>query len=132
MTRKLLSTVIALFSGVSVFAQTFSGTGGNVPDYPGTVAYTINVSGLNPSTIDTINLGLEKVCINFNHTWDADMEISLISPNGTATVLTSGNGGSGDNYTNTCFDDVSPTAISSGSAPFTGSFLPTEDLGYHN
>jgi subtilisin-like proprotein convertase family protein len=132
MIRNLFFAGILLFCSAGGKAQTFSGTGGNVPDYPGTAAYSISVSGLTPSTLDTTSFGLEKVCINFNHTWDADMEITLISPNGTATILTSGNGGSGDNYNNTCFDDVSPTPISSGSAPFTGNFLPTEDLGYHN
>ena len=113
-------------------AQTFSGTGGNVPDYPNTATFSINVSGLNPSTIDTSNFGLEQVCINANHTWDADLEISVIAPDGTTIVLTSGNGGSGDNYTNTCFDAVSSTSIVNGSAPFTGNYRSQEDLGYIN
>jgi hypothetical protein len=38
--------------------------------------------------------------------------------------LSSGNGGSGDNYTNTTFDDEAATAITAGSPPFTGNFRP--------
>jgi subtilisin-like proprotein convertase family protein len=132
MIREIRFTLLALFSASGIFAQTFSGTGGNIPDYPNTVAYTINVSGLNPSTLDTVNFGIEKVCVNLNHTWDADLEFSLIAPDGTTVLLSSGNGGSGDNYTNTCFDDVSSTSIAAGSPPFTGNFLPNQDLGAVN
>ena len=81
-----------------LFSQTFLGTGGNVPDYPNTATFNLNVSGLFPSILDTANFGLESICLNMNHTWDSDLEISLIAPDGTTIVLTSGNGGSGDNY----------------------------------
>ena len=37
-------------------------------------------------------------------------------------------GGSGDNFTNTVFDDEAATAIASGAAPFTGSFRPFQPL----
>jgi subtilisin-like proprotein convertase family protein len=43
-------------------------------------------------------------------------------------VLSSDNGGAGDNYTNTTFDDAAATAITAGTAPFTGSFRPEEPL----
>ena len=132
MVKKLPALIFAILFFAKSFAQTFSGSGGNVPDYPNTATFSLNVSGLNPPTLDTSNFGLESVCINVNHTWDSDLEISLIAPDGTSIVLTSGNGGSGDNYNNTCFDDVSATSIVNGSAPFTGSFRSQEDLGYIN
>lgn len=132
MKRYLLLFVTVFLVVLHSNAQTFSGTGGVVPDYPNTATFSINVSGLNPSTIDTANFGLEKVCINATHTWDADLEISLIAPDGTTIILSSGNGGSGDNYTNTCFDGVSTQSIVSGAAPFTGNFRSQDDLGNAN
>jgi subtilisin-like proprotein convertase family protein len=75
--------------------------------------------------------------VRLNHTWDADLSISLISPAGTVVALSSDNGGSGDNYgsgTNDCsgtptsFDDVAATSITAGTVPFAGSFRPEEPL----
>ncbi len=65
-----------------------------------------------------------NIQLNISHTWDADLDIKLTSPLGTEVILTSGNGGSSDNYTDTLFDDEAGTSITSGSAPFTGSFAP--------
>ena len=62
--------------------------------------------------------------INVTHTWDSDLNVFLIAPNGARIELTTGNGGGGDNYTNTVFDDEAATLISAGAAPFTGSFRP--------
>ena len=42
--------------------------------------------------------------------------------------LSNRNGGSGDNFTNTVFDDEAATAISPASRPFTGSFRPFQPL----
>ena len=54
--------------------------------------------------------------------------IELIGPDGTTVRLSNRRGGSGDNFTNTVFDDEAATAIGSGAAPFTGSFRPVEPL----
>lgn len=62
------------------------------------------------------------------HTFDSDLEIDLTSPAGTTVRLFNRNGGSGDNLTNTVFDDAAATPISSGTAPFTGSFRPFQSL----
>jgi subtilisin-like proprotein convertase family protein len=79
----------------------------------------------------SLNSGdLSSVCININHTWDSDLTISLISPLGTTFILTDANGGSGDNYTNTCFDMSAATNITTGTPPFTGSFIPEGAGGF--
>jgi subtilisin-like proprotein convertase family protein len=60
------------------------------------------------------------------HTWSGDMDISLMSP-GTGAPgidLSSGNGSSGDNYTDTIFSDNAPNLITGGTAPFTGPYKP--------
>ncbi len=66
---------------------------------------------------------LDQVEIDLTHTWDADLEISLVSPAGTSLDLSSDNGGSGDNYTGTVFQDGGAD-ITAASAPFTGVFAP--------
>jgi subtilisin-like proprotein convertase family protein len=65
-----------------------------------------------------------NVKINVTHTWDADLDIYLRHPDGTLVELTSDNGSSGDNYTNTIFDDEAATSILGQAAPFTGTFKP--------
>ena len=72
-----------------------------------------------PGLVSDVN-----VTINITHTFDADLDIFLIGPNGTRVELTTDNGGSGDNFTNTVFDDQAVTSITAGAAPFTGSFKP--------
>jgi subtilisin-like proprotein convertase family protein len=68
--------------------------------------------------------------IDIEHTYDADLSVSLISPSGTEIVLVAGTGGDGDNFTNTYFDDEAPVSIDSSSAqaPYTGVFKPIERL----
>ena len=69
-----------------------------------------------------------NVKINLTHTWDDDLDIYLIAPDGTRIKLTTDNGGSGNNYANTIFDDEASTSITSGNAPFSGTFRPEELL----
>ncbi|MES2567447.1 MAG: gliding motility-associated C-terminal domain-containing protein [Bacteroidota bacterium] len=83
---------------------------------------TINVSGLS----GTVGTSLLNVIVNLNHTYDSDLTLALICPDGTIITLSAGNGGSGDNYTNTTFTASGGTAIASGAAPFTGTFAPQQ------
>jgi subtilisin-like proprotein convertase family protein len=69
-----------------------------------------------------------NVQLNANHSWDGDMDITLISPNATQIELSTDNGGNGNNYINTIFDDEATTSIVSGAPPFTGSFRPEGSL----
>ncbi|MEZ4801268.1 MAG: proprotein convertase P-domain-containing protein [Gelidibacter sp.] len=91
------------------------------------IAYTsiINVPG--GGEITDVN-----VTVNITHTWDDDLDITLISPLGTIVELTSDNGDDGDNYTNTIFDQQASTSITAGTAPFTGSFIPEGNLSNFN
>ena len=67
--------------------------------------------------------------MNIAHTWDADLEVKLIAPDGvTEIILFEDIGSNGDNFTNTVLDDDASTVISDGEAPFTGSFSPTGSL----
>ncbi len=68
------------------------------------------------------------VMINITHTYDGDLDITLIGPNGTRVELTSDNGSTGENFADTVFDDEATTPIADGTAPFTGSFQPEQPL----
>ncbi|HLC83241.1 MAG TPA: proprotein convertase P-domain-containing protein, partial [Bacteroidia bacterium] len=102
-------------------AQTFSGTTGAVPDLA-TTCFTANVVGL-PGVLTPTN-GLITCCINLTHTYDADLTMVLTAPSGASIQLTSNNGGAGDNYITTCFDGNAATSITTGTAPFNGSYRP--------
>ncbi|PHR72480.1 MAG: hypothetical protein COA67_04345 [Lutibacter sp.] len=101
------------------------------------IPMTISSSGTPTitSTLDIaagVNITDVNIQINISHTWNSDLDITLTSPNGTVVELTSDNGGSGDNYTDTIFDDQAGTSITSGSSPFTGSFSPEGSLSAFN
>jgi subtilisin-like proprotein convertase family protein len=70
------------------------------------------------------------VRINLTHTFDGDMDITLIDPTGVRIPLAQNRGGGGDNYTGTAFDDEAATPISAGVAPFGGAFRPEQPLAY--
>lgn len=84
------------------------------------------------SIFESFSIADVNVTINLVHTYDADLEISLIAPTGLVINLSSDNGEFGDNYTNTIFDDDAETLIIDGAAPFTGSFQPEEPLSSFN
>ncbi len=131
MTKKLLSLFffICLLNGLN--AQTFVGSGGAIPDFPGgQQCFNLNVSGLAGNLYS--NYGLVSVTLNITHPYDGDLEIVLISPNGIQTILSSNNGGSGDNYTNTVFNMGAGTSITAGAAPFTGSYIPEQSFYAQN
>ena len=79
--------------------------------------------------------------VRLNHTFDGDLVIELIGPDGTSVTLSQNRGGSGANYgtgandcsgTHTVFDDAAATAIGAGVAPFAGSFRPDSPLSAFN
>jgi subtilisin-like proprotein convertase family protein len=110
-------------------------TGKNVsPSYPSSgppVAIPDNTPAGATSTIavtDTQTVLEVKVTVNLTHTFDGDLSLALIAPNGTVISLSERRGSSGDNFTNTTFDDAAATSITAGAAPFTGSFRPESPL----
>lgn len=113
------------------FSQTFTAGGGSIPDFPaGTQCFNLNVTGLTNNLY--ADYGLVSATINITHPYDGDLEIVLVSPNGVQTILSSNNGGSGDNYTNTIFTMSAATPIALGAAPFTGSFIPEQSFYSQN
>ena len=85
------------------------------------IGVTTSVINMDQNAVITdVNLTL-----NIEHTWDSDLDVKLIAPDGvTEIILFEDIGGSGDNFTNMVLDDDASTVISDGEAPFTGSYSP--------
>ncbi|MBN2383113.1 proprotein convertase P-domain-containing protein [bacterium] len=102
------------------------------PDYTATdTPVTIATPGTVYSQISLpLNLIITDVdvTIDISHTYDWDLIISLIGPDNTTVILSEQNGDYGDNYTDTHFDDEGSIPIGSGTAPFTGTYIPDEAL----
>ena len=82
-----------------------------------------------------------NVLVRLTHGVAADVDLSLLPPQGPPLVLSTDNGGSGNSYgagPNDCtgsftvFDDVSPVSIVDGAAPFAGFFRPEHALAALN
>ena len=82
----------------------------------------IGVAGI-AGTIADVNIEL-----SIEHARDVDIAAMLVSPDWEEVFLCASEGGSGANFTGTVFDDEASTPIGSGSAPFSGTFSPTEPL----
>jgi uncharacterized repeat protein (TIGR01451 family) len=85
-----------------------------------------------------------SVSFRINHTFDGDLQVSVVAPDSTSVLLVNRRGGSGDNFgtgPNPCggggtlyttLADFSGTPISSGAAPFAGLFAPESPLSTLN
>ncbi|MCP8309759.1 MAG: proprotein convertase P-domain-containing protein [archaeon] len=74
-------------------------------------------------TIEDINVKL-----TIHHTYDADLDVILISPNGTEIELFDDVGKGDNDFIDTILDDEADMNITNGSAPFTGRYRPEESL----
>ncbi len=91
-----------------------------VPDLATTTSTITIAEG---SVVEDVN-----VTLDLSHTFDGDLKLTLVSPGGLSVQLAAGVGGSGDNFTNTTFDDEAVTPIGAGAPPFTGTFIPQSPL----
>lgn len=116
---------VQLSANGSVYGQGQS-TGSNstataIPDYPTTGASSSIVIGGSTNASSIISVTIDSLI----HTYDEDLKIELISPSGSSIILASAVGTSGDNFIRTKFVPVG-TSINNGTAPFTGSFAPSQ------
>ena len=95
-----------------------------------TTSVSISVPG--SMAISSMNVGLR-----LDHTYDGDLKIVLTHPSGPSVILANYAGSSGNNYGSgaqscsgslTVFSDSALTSVSSGSAPFDGSYIPHQAL----
>lgn len=95
------------------------------PDSAGTTVSTIHVA--DDFVVQDVNVQL-----NIEHTFDADLQVVLIAPDGTRVELFSGIGNAGDNFTDTILDQQAEHSITDSDAPFTGTYQSAEDLSIFN
>ncbi|MBA3469319.1 MAG: PKD domain-containing protein [Herpetosiphonaceae bacterium] len=115
--------------GAAVLGAVVTSTSTDVPkaipdNNPAGATVTLPISTLG-------NVGDIDVKLSVTHPWVGDLTFRLMAPDGTSVTLaarTGGTGNSGDNYTNTIFDDEAATAITAGTAPYTGRFRPVGPL----
>lgn len=104
--------------------QTFCRTGINVPiNDHSTALDSIMVTLGNYNIIYDVNVRIT----NITHSWDSDLSIYLRKGN-VGALIVDNVGGSGDNFINTVLNDSAMTPIASGTAPFTGSYIPSSSL----
>jgi len=89
------------------------------------VTSTVSVSAIPTEAVVT------GISVNFNisHTYDGDLIINLKAPNNNVLNLVNRKGGAGNNFTNTIISSAGVSAVSSGSAPFNGTYLPDAAIG---
>jgi len=123
----LLALIACCLGGLNGQTVTFTGQG-NLPIPPGAPAQTVGVtqSLCNVTGVGIIGncVTIENVTIDLEHSWVGDIGILLIGPGGQVLELSTGNGISGNNYTNTVFSDNAGDFITAGTPPYTGNFRP--------
>jgi subtilisin-like proprotein convertase family protein len=96
-----------------------------IPDDSG-VGVTSTLTVPSPGRIKDLDVSIGRI----THGSVGDLVIELIGPDGTAVTLARHTGGpdnTANNFVETVFDDEASTNISSGFAPYTGSFRPQGD-----
>ncbi|MBN1139662.1 MAG: proprotein convertase P-domain-containing protein [Anaerolineae bacterium] len=97
-------------------------------DVPKTIGNNATVYS-NLTVADSFSVADVNVTIGqITHTQDDNLDIYIEHPDDAAVELSTDNGGSGDNYVSTVFDDEAADPITGGTAPFTGSYQPEGSL----
>ena len=74
---------------------------------------------------------LRGIQLNMTHTYDGDMTLYVIAPDGTRVLLSRQKGGSGHDFQNTIFiDSVGARTLGSGAAPFAGTWQADDPDGF--
>lgn len=85
------------------------------------------ITSSNINIADSFTISKVKVSVDITHTYIADFDIKLTSPNNTTIFLFDGSCGDTDGLEVT-FDDEAASTIVCGSQPVTGTFIPTQPL----
>ncbi|MFC1849132.1 M43 family zinc metalloprotease [candidate division CSSED10-310 bacterium] len=94
-----------------------------IPDRVGTDPQVFIRSAINVASTGTVR-DVDVIITDITHPNDTDLDIYLRHPGLTFVELSTDNGGNGNNYRDTVFDDEAATSITAGSAAFSGDFRP--------
>ncbi len=107
-------------TGGSIITATATGLPANIPDATPAGGVTMTIPVVGAGTVRSMAMG-----VDITHPWDSDVDIWLTGPNGGGQRdVCSDNGSDGDNFVDTFFRDGVATAVTSGTAPFTGVYRP--------
>jgi PKD repeat protein/subtilisin-like proprotein convertase family protein len=120
-----------LFCPALLQAQSFEGIGGSIPDDGNDITFNLTVQGL-PAVTDTQSFGLESICVNINHTWNDELYLRLVAPNGEEIYLFSGLGGYDNNFGNICLNSNAAVSFQEANYPYLGTYRPIGELGVVN
>jgi subtilisin-like proprotein convertase family protein len=129
--KKFYFSIISGMICLAASAQTFTVSPGAAITDNNCTMVPIVTTGL-PAIMDTSTFGLCSVTVNITHTYDGDLDLWLISPNGDSIQLANNEGGSGDNYTSTVFTEAATMQLNASAPPFTGNFWPMYSLNMLN
>jgi subtilisin-like proprotein convertase family protein len=87
------------------------------------ISSTLFIPGPGVTIVD-LSLNIDHLL----HTYDRDLQITLVAPDNTSALVVDSVGEGGDNFIDTHLNDLALTPIISGTAPFTGSFRPDNPL----
>ena len=115
---------IAAFRTLAASCITYVST--DVPKSINDLAWATSVINVPDSfAVTDVDVILDSIV----HTYDGDLDIYIRHPDVTEVELSTDNGSTGENFTATRLDDEAATPITSGTAPFTGSYIPEGSLG---
>lgn len=129
--KKITLLVAAILISSIANAQIFYGSPGPITDNncDATHDFPVTVSGVGILGGSHV---FGELSFDITHTYDSDLDIYLVAPNGSIVEISTDNGGSAHNYTNTIISADAAAAINTVNAPFTGVFLPEGNLGSLN
>ncbi|MBL7807595.1 MAG: proprotein convertase P-domain-containing protein [Saprospiraceae bacterium] len=84
----------------------------------------VNVNSLGYNFITNATQQITSVCMDIETDFCADLNVFLQAPGGQLLMLTTANGGGGDNYKITCFSPAATIPIVGQAAPFNGTYMP--------
>ena len=85
---------------------------------------TVTVPLASQGAVRSVRVGIGRL----DHTFDGDVTLALRGPSGRTRNLIVRRGSSGHDFITTRLDDAATTAVTAGTAPFTGAFRPEQTL----
>lgn len=98
------------------------GNGNHPHQNPYASILAVNSLGYNALTNPLAQIS--SVCVDLETDFNSDITLALKAPDGKIMELSSGNGGSGDNYKIVCFSPLAAVPIATATLPFNGIYIP--------
>jgi len=114
-----------------VVAATLTGSAVDLPEFippVGSPNGTPTESVIPISGDPSLKVSSVEVTVSLTYPTDGNLTLSLIAPSGQSVTLYQNPSDKGQDFTNTTFSDTAAQLITSGTAPYTGTFRPVQPL----